>query len=249
MTKNPLQQNLVKTDNEIIFEEMMKAGVHYGRGKKYTHPSMRPYLLKTLKNIEIFNLNLTLQKLNEVSNILTQFLREGKTILFIGISPAASIKIKEIAEELNQPYMNYKWVGGFLTNFQTILSRLAYFKELLKKEETQELKDYPPKERSRIEKELNKMKLTYNGVKNLEKLPDLVFIVNLAYKSHITAKREALKMKIPIVAIAGSDNDVSQIKYFVPANDKAPKSISFLLDYIYKKVSEKLNYEKLKSNE
>lgn len=248
MEEKTMQHNLVKTDNEVLFEEMMQAGVHYGRSKKFTHPSMKPYLLKTLKNIEIFNINLTLQKLNEVSNVLAKFLNEGKTVLFVGISPASSQKIKEIAENLKQPYLNYKWVGGFLTNFQTILSRLAYFKELLQKEETKELEEYLPKERSKIEKELNKMKLIYSGVKNLEKLPDAIFIVNLAYNPHITAKREALKMKIPILAIAGSDNDVSQINYFVPANDKAPRSISWLLDYIFKKVSEKLNYEKLNKN-
>lgn len=244
MEKNLSQQNLAKANNESLLEEMMKSGVHYGRGKKYTHPSMRPYLLKSLRNIEIFNLNLTLQKLNEVCDFLTKLLDEKKLILFVGISPASSEKIREIAERFKQPYLNYKWIGGFLTNFQTILSRLAYFKNLLQKEESRELKEYLPKERSIIEKELNKMKLIYGGVKDLERLPDAIFIVNLAYKPHLTAKKEALKVNLPIISISGSDNDISKVKYFIPANDKAPRSISFLLDYLSTKISDKLSHEK-----
>ncbi|MER3407238.1 MAG: 30S ribosomal protein S2, partial [Patescibacteria group bacterium] len=99
-----------------------------------------------------------------------------------------------------------------------------------------ELKEYFPKERSRLEKELNKMKMLYSGVVNLENLPDALFIVNLAYPSHLTAKREALKLKIPIIAIAGSDNDLTGVDYFIPANDKAPKSIAFLVDYLIQKL-------------
>jgi len=240
MNEPQTTQNLTLTASDKLFEEMMKAGVHYGRAKKYTHPSMKPFLIKTVRNIEIFNLNFTLQKLNELSNALAQTLKEGKKVLFVGVAPASALKIKEIAQKFNQPYLNYKWVGGFLTNFQTILSRLAYFKELLQKEASGELKEYPPKERSRLERELNKMKLIYEGVKDMEKLPDAVFIVNLAHKSHLTAKREALKMNLPIFAIAGSDNDITNVKYFVPANDKAPRSIDFLLSYIMSKVESKL---------
>ncbi len=223
---------------EKIFEEMMKAGVHYGRAKRYTHPLMRPFLLKTNKNIEIFNLKFTLQKLNEMKNFLKKALAENKTILFVGTTPAAQNKIKEIAETFHQPYINYKWIGGFLTNFQTIQARLLYFKDLLRKEETGELQKYLPKERSKIEKELQKLKQMYSGVVNLEKLPDYLFIVNLAFNQHQTAKREALKMKIPLLALCGSDNDISGVYLFVPANDKAPRSIAFLVDYLISSLKE-----------
>lgn len=228
------QEQLVTEDS--ILEEMMKAGVHYGRAKRYTHPLMRPFLLRTTKNIELFNLKITLEKLNEVANFLKNALTEGKTILFVGVTPAAQNKIKEIGETFNQPYLNYKWVGGFLTNFQTIQARLLYFRNLLKKEEDDELKEYLPKERNKIEKELQKLKNIYSGVINLEKLPDFLFIVNLAFPQHQTVKREAVKMKIPIIAISGSDNDIFNLHLFVPANDKAPRSIAWLIDYLINKI-------------
>ncbi len=232
-----VQEKTILTE-EKIFEEMMKSGVHYGRAKRYTHPLMKPFLLKTNKNIEIFNLKITLQKLNEMKNFLKKILEEKKTILFVGATPASQNKIKEIAETFNQPYINYKWIGGFLTNFQTIQARLLYFRDLLQKEASGEIQKYLPKERSKIERELQKLKLMYSGVQNLEKLPDYIFIVNLAFRQHQTAKREALKMKIPILALCGSDNDINGVYLFVPANDKAPRSIAFLIDYLINSIKE-----------
>ncbi len=234
-------QQTEKSVQESIFDEMMKAGVHYGRAKRYTHPLMKPFLLKTNKNIEIFDLRYTLQKLNETADFLKKALEENKTILFVGVVPAAQNKIKEIAEKFNQPYLNYKWVGGFLTNFQTIQARFLYFKDLLKKEESGELQNYLPKERSRIERELNKLKFIYGGCYEMTKLPDYVFIVNLAFNQHQTAKREAIKMKIPIISISGSDNDISKVHLFIPANDKAPRSIAFLIDYLIEKIQASSN--------
>jgi len=225
-----------KLDENSIFEEMMKAGVHYGRAKRFTHPSMKNFLLKSNKNIEFFNLRLTLEKLNQVAEFLKQALAENKKILFIGTTPASQEKIKELAQTFNQPYINYKWIGGFLTNFQTIKARLLYFKELLKKEESNEINNLPAYQRSKIEKELQKLKNFYSGVINLDSLPDIIFIVNLAYKQHKTAQREALKMKIPIIGLAGSDNDVTNVFLFVPGNDKAPRSIAWQIDYLISKI-------------
>jgi small subunit ribosomal protein S2 len=230
-------EQVTTISEESLFEEMMKAGVHYGRAKRYTHPSMKNFLLKSNKNIEFFNLKLTLQKLNEVSNFLKQALAENKKILFVGTTPASQNKIKELAEALNQPYLTYKWIGGFLTNFQTIQARLLYFKDLLKKEQSGEIQNLPPAQRSKIEKELQKLKNFYFGVLNLDKLPDIIFIVNLSYKQHKTAKREAIRMKIPIVALAGSDNDVSNVSLLIPANDKAPRSIAWIIDYLKNKLT------------
>jgi small subunit ribosomal protein S2 len=236
------EEKVQQLDQEKIFEEMMKAGVHYGRAKRFTHPSMKNFLLKSNKNIEIFNLRITLEKLNQVANFLKKSIAENKKILFVGTTPASQQKIKEIAEALNQYYLTYKWVGGFLTNFQTIQARLLYFRELLKKEESGEIKNLPPHQRSKVEKELQKLKNLYSGVINLDSLPDIIFIVNLAYKQHKTAQREALKMKIPIIALAGSDNDVSNIFLFVPGNDKAPRSIGWQIDYLISKIRINTDY-------
>lgn len=226
-----------KNVKQDIFEEMIAAGVHYGRAKRYTHPSMKNFLLKSNKNIELFNLKYTIQKLNEIADYLKKALAENKKILFVGTTPASQNKIQEIAKNLGQYYLTYKWVGGFLTNFQTLQARLLYFRDLLKKEENNEIQNLPPFQRSKIEKEIQKLKNIYSGVVNLESLPDIIFIVNLAYKQHKTAKREAIKMKIPIIALAGSDNDISNVFLFAPGNDKAPRSIIWQIDYLIKKIN------------
>jgi len=226
------------TTQDQIFEEMMKAGVHYGRAKKYTHPLMKNFLLRSNKNIEIFNLKFTLDRLNQMVEYLKKALSDNKKILFVGTTAASQNKIREIAETFNQPYINYKWIGGFLTNFSTILARLIYFRSLLEKETSGELNSFSALEKSRLEKEINKLKNLYWGVRDLESMIDCVFVVNLAYNQHRTLKREALKMRIPILALAGSDNDVSNVTLFVPANDKAPRSISWQIDYLISKIKD-----------
>jgi small subunit ribosomal protein S2 len=229
MINNQAEKTIIKED---IFQEMMQAGVHYGRAKRFTHPSIKPFLLKSNRNIEFFNLKMTLEKLHQVAEYLKDALKENKKILFVGVTPASQNKIQEIATKLNQYYLNYKWIGGFLTNFQTIQARLLYFRDLLEKEKNGEIKNYPPVERSRLERELEKLKNIYSGVVNLDSLPDIVFIVNLAFKQHKTAFRECLRMKIPVIALAGSDNDISKVSLFIPGNDKAPRSIAWQIDYL-----------------
>ncbi len=229
----------VKEEKVKILEEMMKAGCQYGRAKRYTHPSMKPYLIRNKKgNIEFFNLEKTLMELDKVANFMKEIIKENKIILFVGAKPAAEDSIEKIAKEFNMPYLNYKWVGGFITNFQTIQNRIAYFKELLQKEQSGEIENYPPKDKQRLLRDLDKMKKIYSGVINLERLPDVIFIIDLAYKSHKTALNEALKKNIPVIAIAGSDNDISNVKYFVPVNDKAPSSIRFIINYLIQKIKE-----------
>lgn len=221
-----------KIKEESIIEEMIKAGVHYGRAKKFTHYSIKPYLIKSNRNIELFNLKITLKKLNEAAEYLKNSLEENKKILFVGVTPASQNKIKEIAIKLNQPYMAYKWVAGLLTNFQTIQARLIYFKNLLDKESSGEINKYLPAEKAKLERELEKLKDIYSGIVDLNSLPDVLFIVNLAFSQHKTALREAKKMKIPVIALTGSDNNISKVDLFVPGNDKAPRSIAWQLDFI-----------------
>lgn len=222
-------------------EELKSAGCHYGRAKRFSHSSMRQFLLKKNKsNIEFFNLYKTIEGLDQAINFLIDFIKGQRIILFVGAKPAAEKAIRKIAQEFNMPYVDYKWLGGFLTNFETIRTRIEYFKELLRKEENGEIDNYPPKEKNRIIRELEKMKKIYTGLVNLEKLPDALFIVDLNYPPHQTAKTEAIKKEIPIIAICGSDNNVNNVKVVIPANDKAPSSINYLIDYLISRVKEKL---------
>ena len=229
------------TEDKQIVKELLESGCHYGRAKRFNHPLMKRFLLKNNKrNVEIFDLNKTIEGLNEAVNYLTSALREGKIILFVGAKPAAEKPIQKIAETFNLPWITYKWIGGFLTNFETIKNRLVYFRELLSKESSGEIENYPPQEKNRIMKELDRMQKLYSGVKNLDRLPDIIFIVDLKHKAHQTAVREAVKKSIPIVAICGSDNNPANVRVIIPANDKAPRSINYLIDYLIKRIKEKL---------
>lgn len=231
-----------ETKEKKLEEELKSAGCHYGRAKRFTHPLMKKYLLKIEKrgNIEFFNLAKTIEGLNQATNFMANLIKEGKIILFVGAKPSAEKAIEKIATEFNMPYMNYKWVGGFLTNFETIKLRLEYFKSLLQKEETKEIEDYPPADKRRILKELDKMKKIYGGVRNLNNLPDALFIVDLRFPPHETAKREAIKKNIPIIAICGSDNNIQNVDIVIPANDKAFSSINFLVDLLIERIKNKL---------
>ncbi len=236
-----MKMEAIETKEKKLEEELKSAGCHYGRAKRFTHSSMKQFLLKKNKsNIEFFNLTKTIEGLNQAINFLAELLKGGKIILFVGAKPACEKSIRKIAQEFNMPYVDYKWLGGFLTNFGTIKTRIEYFKELLRKEESGEIENYPPKEKNRIMRELEKMKKIYTGVIHLERLPDALFIVDLNYPSHQTAKAEANKKEIPIVAICGSDNNINGVKVVIPANDKAPSSIDYLINYLIAGIKEKL---------
>lgn len=232
----------VKEKNKKLEEDLKSHGCHYGRAKRFTHSSMKQFLLKFEKrgNLEFFNLNKTIEGLNSASNYIVELIKEQKLILFVGAKPAAEKAVEKIAKEFNMPYLNYKWVGGFLTNFQTIKTRIEYFKSLLQKEESGEIEEYPPADKKRLLRELDKMKKVYSGVKELDRIPDAIFIIDLKYPPHNTARNEAIKMNLPIIAICGSDNDTRGVKIVIPANDKAPSSINFLIDYLINKIKEKL---------
>jgi len=237
--KNKKRKIISKSDYKIIFKDYMENGCHYGRAKRFLHPSMKKFIMYGKNtNITYFNLKKTSEHFNHMVELLKKILEDKKIILFVGCKPAAENAIKKIASEFNMPYIVYKWIGGLLTNFETIKKRILYFKELLKKEETGELEEYGVYEMQKIKKELEKMKKIYSGLLGLENLPDYVFIVDLNFKNHKTALRECLKKNIPILALAGSDNDVSKVYYFIPVNDKAPKSIDYIIQSLIKRVKE-----------
>lgn len=224
-----LAQNI---DQELL-QKFIEAGVFYGRKKTLTSPKMKEYLinLPTLGNIEIFNLDKTKELLDRAAQFMSKLIKEGEKILFVGTKPAANY-VKEVANFLGQYWITFRWPGGFLTNFVTIKSRIDFLKSLEEKIKSGEIEKYPPKEKIAMQREYEKLIKMYEGVKDMERLPGAIFIVDLSFKNHKTAHREALKMKIPIIAICGSDNDPEGVEYIIPANDKAPRSIKFLLDYL-----------------
>lgn len=232
-----IEKEIFQEIEEDILDKFIEAGVFYCRKKKLTHPKMRQYLISLGGELEVFNLKKTKEALDKAVDFLKSLILQNEKILFVGIKPTTGKPIEELAKKINQPFLNFRWPGGFLTNFTTIRSRIDFLIFLEKKIHSEEIEKYPIQEQIRMRKEYEKLIKMYQGVRDLEELPAAIFTIDVRFKSHQTVVKEANILKIPVVAICGSDNNPEGVEIVIPANDKAPKSIQFLLNYIFEKLA------------
>ncbi|MEK7146952.1 MAG: 30S ribosomal protein S2 [Patescibacteria group bacterium] len=216
--------------NDSILVEMMQAGVHYGHKKSKTNPKMKPYIFGVRSDIELIDLNATLEALDKAVNFLKEIKAKGGMILLVAVQPAARETILRLAEKFNYPYVINRWLGGTLTNFKVIRKRTEYFQQLKKDKEAGTLDKYTKKERLKISENIDKMKILFSGLEALTRLPDAVVVVDI--NLHDTAVREVRRLKIPVVALVHTDADPTQINYPIPANDNAKSSIDWILKRI-----------------
>lgn len=219
-----------ETLNEELVAEMAKAGLFYGHKKTVTHPRMKPFLGGRRNEIELIDPEQTLKSLAKAVEFIKETLSQGGLILWVGTKPAAKAAIKSIAGELKAPYVVFRWLGGILTNFKVISARLNYFLDLRTKQEKGELTQYTKKERLEFAKEVQKMTRIFDGLAPLTRLPAALFVVDAA--EHMTAVREARRLKIPIVAIIDSNDDPAFVDYPIFANDHAKASIDWVIERI-----------------
>jgi len=210
--------------------EMLEAGVHFGHQPSKWHPKMKPYIFGVRNNVHIIDVEKTAEKLKEVSVFINDAISKGKVILFLGTKKQIQDKIKKEAERCGCPYINQRWLGGFLTNFSVIFRMIRKYKDLVRKRETGELAKYTKKEQIGFEKEIKKLEEFIGGVLGLEKMPDILFVWDI--KKEATAIREASKMKVPIIGICDTNTNPSVIDVVIPANDDATKTIDLILPYI-----------------
>lgn len=208
-------------------EALFAAGAHLGYGKSTRHSKMKEYIFGNRNNVEIFDLERTAEKLKAAENYLRELGVGKKTVLWVGTKPAAASVIEETAKKLGAPYVNERWLGGTLTNFKIIETRLAYWADLEREKETGGLDKYVKKEKLLKMVELRKLQRMLGGIKNLKFLPEAVVIVDP--KEENTAFAESLRKKIPVVALLNTDCDPRRISYPIPANDNATSSISLIL--------------------
>jgi len=208
-------------------EKLLLAGAHLGYGKSTRHPKMKDYIFGSRNNIEIFDLLRTLEKLNEAEAFLQNLGRGKKNVLWVGTKPAASTIIGELGKKMNAFYVNERWLGGTLTNFKIIEIRLNYWASLEKEKETGEFEKYVKKEKMLKMIELRKLQRMLGGIKHMRSLPEAVVIIDP--KEEKTAFAEALKKKIPIIAVLNTDCDPTGIAYPIPANDNSQSSIELIL--------------------
>ena len=219
-----------KTVQPISYEDMVKVGLHFGRKKTIFHPNMKPYVYTSRDNIYILDLIKTSEKLAEAISFIRSLIEDGKVILFIGTAKQASQSIKEVAEALSMPYVNYRWLGGTLTNHKVISERVRHMENLEKEKSTGGFEKYTKKERLDMEKEIETLRLKYDGIRKLTRLPDAIFVSSL--KENILAVKEAKIMKIIALGIVNTDSDPRQLTYPIPANDTSRQSIELILTSI-----------------
>lgn len=220
-----------KTKNqEVVIAEMAQAGLHLGRRKSKGHPKMKQYIYAIQNGFQIINLSKTAECLEAALNFISETVKKGGAILFVGTAPSAKHIIREAAIAAGMPYASGRWVGGTLTNFKVILSRVNYYKDLLEKKETGELQKYTKKEQLEFDKEIAKLGEKFGGIVGLEKMPAAVFIADA--KNDEIVVREARRANVPIVAIVNTDSDPSLLDWPIPANSGAASAIKYIIDKV-----------------
>ena len=212
--------------NELI-NEMVDAGVHYGHQTRKWNPKMKPFLMKDKGGIYIINLEETVKCLDKASDFLGELASKGEKILFVGCKRQAQDSVAEAAEAIGQYYVNHRWLGGTLTNLATIrrsVERLKYLEDI---EKTPDSKKMSKKELSALGRERTKLLRNLRGIRDMEKLPAAMVIVDSARETIAVA--EARRLNIPVVAIVDTNADPTVIDYPVPGNDDATRSIRLLL--------------------
>lgn len=191
---------------------------------------MKTYIYGEVNGVHVFDLNKTLKHLEKMLDFLKQTVEDGKTILFVSTKPQTADLIPKLAATHDFPYVTQKWFGGLLTNFDTMKERIRYFKNLKEQQATGEFEKYTKKEASKFEKEIVKLENALGGIQNLRRPPDVLFVVD--GNRDLIAIKEARKLRIPVVGICDTNADPDMYDYFVPANDDAMKSLTFLLGVV-----------------
>ena len=212
---------------EINLAQLLEAGVHFGHKAYRWNPKMFPYIYTERNNIHILDLVQTAQLLKRANSYVAKAASEGKTFLFIGTKRQASAVIAQQANSCNQYYVNHRWLGGMLTNWITLKSRIERLKALEQQEVEGIFNLLPKKEASLRLKELEKLRKHLNGVKNMAKLPDVAIIID--QKREMTAIQECRKLGIPIISILDTNCDPDLVDIPIPGNDDAVRSIKLIL--------------------
>ena len=207
-------------------KQLLEAGVHFGHETKRWNPKFKRYIFAERNGIFIIDLQKTLVESDKAFNYLREVAARGGTILFVGTKKQAQEILAAEAKRCGMPYLNERWLGGTLTNFKTIRSRVERLKELEKQFEDESILRYGKKEQIELGKELLRLQRYLGGIKEMNRLPDVLFIIDPTKEA--IAVREANKLGIPVVALADTDSDPDVLDYIVPGNDDAIRSIQLV---------------------
>ena len=223
----------------VTMKALLEAGLHFGHQTRRWNPKMRRYIFAKREGIHIIDLQKTLVNLRRAYEFVVQVAASGRKIIFVGTKKQAQTAIVEEATRCGQPYVTHRWLGGTLTNFVTIRSRLDYLEELLARKESGDLSRLPKKEAKILEERLEKLLRVLGGLRGLNELPGALFVVD-PHREHI-AVDEANKLEIPVVAIVDTNCDPDLIQYPIPGNDDAIRGIRLIAGKIADAVIEGQN--------
>jgi small subunit ribosomal protein S2 len=207
---------------ETGIKELLEAGVHFGHQTRRWNPKMRRFIFGERDGIYIIDLLKTDALLQEARQFADGIARRGGTVLFVGTKKQARDAIKDTATAADMPYVNHRWLGGLLTNFQTISQRIRRLHDLERYEAEGQLQLLPTRERMSAQADMEKLRLNLGGVKNMQRVPDAMFVIDL--KTELIAVREAQRLRIPIIGLVDTNCDPEGIDYVIPGNDDAIRS-------------------------
>ena len=215
------------TMSVVSMKQLLEAGVHFGHHTRRWNPKMAEYIYTERNGIYIIDLQKSVGKVDEAYKAISDVVAEGGTILFVGTKKQAQDAIKSEAERCGMFYVNERWLGGMLTNFKTIQSRIAKLKEIEAMQEDGTFDVLPKKEVINLKKELEKLEKNLGGIKNMKKLPDAIFVVDP--KKERICIQEAHTLGIPLIGIADTNCDPEELDYVIPGNDDAIRAVKLIV--------------------
>lgn len=210
----------------VDIKTLLEAGVHFGHQTSRWNPKMKPYIYGARNGIHIINLDQTVQMMAAACKAVTEIVSHGGDILFVGTKKQAQEVVREQAERIGQYFVNHRWLGGMLTNFKTIKQSIDYLNTTCKKRDAGEFEKMTKKEASILNKEIEKLEVSRGGIRNMARVPGLIFLVDPKHE-HIALK-EAVYLGIPVVALADSNCNPDGVDYLIPGNDDAIRSIAIV---------------------
>jgi len=214
----------------VSMKQLLEAGVHFGHQMRRWDPKMKPYIFTERNNIYIIDLQQTVKLIDTAYDIIREIASKGGNILFVGTKKQAQESIKSEAERCEMFYVNYRWLGGTLTNFDTIRKRVKRLLELEEMEDNKMFEVLPKKEVMSLKREKGKLEKLLTGIRSMKKLPDAIFVVDP--KKEKIAIAEAINLSIPIVAIVDTNCNPEEIDYVIPGNDDAIRAVKLISSVI-----------------
>jgi small subunit ribosomal protein S2 len=212
--------------NIISMKQLLEAGVHFGHQTRRWNPKMAPFIFMNRNGIHIIDLQQTVTRLNEAYKFAEQIASEGGTILFVGTKKQAQEAVAEEATRCGMYFVNHRWLGGMLTNYQTIQLRIRYLRELEARRDRGDFDRLPKKEVQHLQDDIVRLERILGGIKDMRRLPNAIFIIDT--RKERTAVLEARRLEIPIIALADTNSDPDEIDYPIPANDDAIRAVRLL---------------------